>query len=428
MKMDKSIIDFLNKKKECEDVVLVYEGEDSNLTRVGENRITQNMSKKIEKITVEAVKEGRIGSAVTTANNRDAILKSLRDAEEIASHIPRDPEFVPPLEPADCTEVNREVESTAKATPLMKAEKILRIIEKAKKKKATVAGSFSNEQGMIAIMNTRGLSCSHRFTNADFSVTVSVDDASGFASAVDEDIEKIDVDSLFEDALKKAELGKNPMEIEPGDYPVFIDNLALGDFMFYLVFLMQKRSADEGWSFFSGKEGTKIACPEITIFSDPAHPQNPSVPFDISNGGLPLNKKIWIENGVLKELWTSRYWAEKNGIEATGMPTNLIMEGGKLSREDIISKIDYGLLVNRFWYIRFVNRQELILTGMTRDGLFLIEDGKISKAVKNMRFNDSPFSLLNSLKYLGEGERVYGKNLVPSIFAEKFHFASATKF
>lgn len=428
MNIDKSIIDFLNEKKECEDVVLVYEGEDSNLSRVGENRITQNMSKKIEKITVKAVKDGRIGSAVTTANNKDAILKSLRDAEEIASNIPEDPEFVSPLEPADCKSVNREVESTAKETPLMKAEKILQIIEKAKKKKATVAGSFSNEKGTIQIMNTRGFSCGHRFTNADFSVTVSLDDASGFASAADEDIEKIDVDSLFESALKKAELGKNPAEIEPGDYPVFIDNLALGDLMFYLVFLMQKRAADEGWSFFSGKEGKKIASPEITLFSDPAHPQNPSVPFDTSNDGLPLDKKVWIESGVLKELWTNRYWAKKKGIKPSGMPTNLIMKGGRLSGEDILSKIDYGLLINRFWYIRFVNRQELILTGMTRDGLFLIEDGKISKAVKNMRFNDSPFSLLTSLKYLGESKRVYGQYLVPSIFAEKFHFASATQF
>lgn len=428
MNIDKSIIDFLNKKKECEEVVLVYEGEDSNLSRVGENRITQNMSKKIEKITVKAVKDRRVGSAVTTANNKEAILKSLKDAEEIASSIPEDPEFVPPLGPADCKKVNREVESTVKATPLMKAEKILKIIEKAKKKKSTVAGSFANKQGMVAIMNTRGLSCSHRFTNADFSVTVSLDDGSGFATEVDEDIDKIDVDSLFESALERADLGKKPEEIEPGDYPVYIENLALGDLMFYLNYLMQKRAADEGWSFFSSKEGKEIASAEITLFSDPAHPQNPSTPFDISNGGLPLEKKVWIENGILKELWTSRYWAKKTGVKPSGMPSNLIMNGGKLSREEILSKIDYGLLVNRLWYIRFVNRQELILTGMTRDGLFLIEDGKISKAVKNMRFNDSPFSLLNSLKYLGESKRVYGQYLVPSIFAEKFHFASATQF
>lgn len=428
MKIEESLINFLNKKKQCDDVVLIYEGTDSNLSRFGENRITQNMSKKIEKITIKAIKEERIGLAVTTKNARDSLLRTLRNAEDIASTIPKDPEFMPPLQPCKCKDVNREVEATARMTPLKKAKEILRIVEKAKKRNVIVAGYFSNGRVIHSIMNTKGFFCNHTFTNAGFSITASKDDSSGSAEKSDEDVRKINVYKLFNTALLKAELGRIPVEIEPGDYPVFFEPLALGDLMWFIHFLMEKRTADEGWSFFSGKEGKKIASQSVTIFSDPSYAGNPSIPFDISNDGLPLKREGWIRNGILKKLWTTRYWAKKKNIKATGVPSNLIMKGNNKTNEEIIKKVDYGLLVTRSWYIRFVNRKELILTGMTRDGLFLLENGKISKAVKNMRFNDSPFTLLSTVKYLGKPERVGGIFLIPPVFAEKFHFASTTKF
>ncbi|MCK4584789.1 TldD/PmbA family protein, partial [candidate division WOR-3 bacterium] len=341
---------------------------------------------------------------------------------------PKDPEFMPPLQPCKCKVVNREVETTARITPLMKAKQIFKLIERAKKKKAIAAGYFYNGKTTLSILNTRGFFCSHTFTNAEFSITVSIFGSSGFADASDEDIQKIDANRLFRTALHKAEIGKNPVEIEPGDYPVLLEPIALGSLMWYLNILMDRRTADEGWSFFSRKEGKRIASSNITLFSDPTHAENPALPFDINNEGLPLKKQIWIKNGVLNKLWTTRYWAKKKDVETTGMPSNLIMKGTNTTTEEIIKKVNYGLLVTRLWYIRFVNRKELILTGMTRDGLFLVENGKISKAVKNMRFNDSPFTILSTVKYLGKPERVEGKLLIPSIFAERFHFASTTKF
>lgn len=428
MKIDKSIIDLLKKHKQCDDVIICYKEVDSNLSRFGENRITQNMSKKIEEITVKAVKEERVGSAVTTKADRNSLLKTLKNAESIASTIPKDPEFMPPLQSRKCKDVNREVEATARITPLMKAKQILRIIERAKKKNAIAAGYFYNTKTTLSILNTKGFFCSHTLTNADFSITVSVGDSSGFADASDEDIKKIDAYRLFRTALHKAEIGINPVEIKPGNYPVLLEPIALGRLMWVLYFLMDKRVSDEGWSFFSKKEGKKIASTNITIFSDPYYPENPGIPFDFENDGIPLKKHTWIKNGILNKLWTNRYWAKKRGIKATGVPSNLIMNGTNKTNEEIIKKVNYGLLVTRLWYIRFVNRKELILTGMTRDGLFLVENGKISKAVKNMRFNDSPFTILSTVKYLGKPERVEGRLLIPSIFAERFHFASTTKF
>lgn len=428
MKIDKSLIDFLRREKECDDVILHYEERNSNLSRFGENRITQNMSMKIETIKIRAIKDGRIGSATTTKMDRNSLIRAMRIAEDIASTMPKDPEFMPPLRPQEYKDVKREIEATARTTPLMKAKKILEIVKKAKKKNATIAGYFYNGKVKTSFMNTRGFFCNHTLTSAKFSITVSMDGSSGFAEKYDEDVRKIDVMSIFATALQKAEMGINPVEIIPGDYPVLFEPLALGRLMWFLNILMDKRTADEGWSFFSRKEGKKIASSNITLFSDPSHAENPGFPFDIENDGLPLKKQIWMQNGVLNKLWTKRYWAKKKGIKATGVPSNLIMKGTNITTEEILKKIDYGLLVTRLWYIRFVNRKELILTGMTRDGLFLVENGKISKAVKNMRFNDSPFTILSTVKYLGKPERVEGRFLVPAVFAKKFHFASTTKF
>ncbi|MCK4233913.1 hypothetical protein KAX75_05760, partial [candidate division WOR-3 bacterium] len=310
MKIDKSIIDLLMKHKECDNVIIHYKRVNSNLSRFGENRITQNMSKKIEEMTIKAIKKERVGSAVTTNVNKNSLLKTLKIAESIASTMPSDPEFMPPLQPCKCKNVNREVEATARITPLMKAKQISKIVERAKRKNALAAGYFYNTKTTISILNTRGFFCSHTLTNAEFSITVSVDGSSGFAVASDEDIRKIDTNRLFGTALRKSEIGINPVEIAPGDYPVLLEPIAFGSLMWYLNIFMDKRTADEGWSFFSGKEGKKIASSKITLFSDPTNAQNPGFPFDIENGGLPLEKQIWIKNGVLNKLWTTRYWAK----------------------------------------------------------------------------------------------------------------------
>jgi predicted Zn-dependent protease len=339
-----------------------------------------------------------------------------------------DPEFVPPLKPQACMKVDMVVDKTARITPLEKAKKILKITEEAKRKNATLAGYFENGKSKLAILNTRGFCCNHSLTESTFSVTAKINGASGFAETSHEDVNQVDVERLFQTALNKAEMNRNPVELPPGEYPVILEPLALGRLLFFLQFLMDKRSADEGWSYFAKKEGKKVAAPSITLYSDPAFLECPSTPFDFQNEGIPLKKQVWIKDGVLKKLWTTRYWAKKQGIKATGMPLNLIIKGGTASIEDMITKAKSGLLITRLWYIRFVNRRELILTGMTRDGLFLVENGRVSKAVKNMRFNDSPFTILKKAKMLGQPARAEGRFYVPSVYASKFNFASVTKF
>jgi predicted Zn-dependent protease len=379
-------------------------------------------------VTVKAIKGSRVGSAVTTRSDTSGLLAALRNAEHMSATMPEDPEFMPPLEPQQYAQIPMVSEATARITPLAKAKQILKMVERAEKDHATVAGYFSNGKKGFTVMNTRGLYCGQSLTDSAFSITVKIDDASGFAEASHEDVKQLDVERLYATALGKATMGKDPLELPAGEYPVILEPLAMGEFLFYLQYLMDRRSADEGWSYFSKKEGKRIAAPSITVFSDPEFGQCPGIPFDFQNEGIPLKKQVWIREGVLKKLWTDRYWAKKKGVKPTGIPLNLIIKGSSTSVGDMIAKVHHGLLITRLWYIRFVNRKELILTGMTRDGLFLIEDGRISKAVKNMRFNDSPFTLLKGAKMLGKSERVGGRFYVPPLYASKFNFASVTKF
>ncbi len=428
MRIDERMIDFLAQKKECDDVVLHRYGDDSNLSRFGMNRITQNMSKRIEQLTIKAIKGRSVGEAVTTRANKTALLKTLRRAEGIAATMPEDPEFIAPLGAGQYQRVGMAVEKTARITPLAKAKKILTITEKAKKRNAILAGYYENKKLRFTVLNTRGLYCDQTTTLSTFSITAKIDGASGFAEASHEDVDRVNVNQLFQTALGKAQLNKDPVELPPGEYPVILEPIALGSLLFFLAFLMDARSADEGWSYFANKIGKKIAAPSVTMFSDPAHQECPSIPFDFQHDGIPLRKQVWVKDGVLKKLWTDGYWARKKGIKATGMPLNLIIKGGTASLDEMISKANRALLVTRLWYIRFVNRRALILTGMTRDGLFLVENGKIAKAVKNMRFNDSPFTVLKGAKALGRQARAEGRFYVPALYAKKFNFASVTKF
>jgi len=190
---------------------------------------------------------------------------------------------------------------------------------------------------------------------------------------------------------------------------------------------MDRRAADEGYVYFSGRLGMKIVSEGINLYSDPYHVDNPSEPF-VSENGLPLDKTYLIENGILKNLATSRYWAKKKNLNPCGFPTNVILQGGSKSLSEIIKECDDALLITRLWYIRFVNRMDLILTGMTRDGLYKVKDGKIVKSYRNMRFNDSPIRLLDSVTELGIQKRIEGYCLVPPIFAKGFKLSSATLF
>ncbi len=198
---------------------------------------------------------------------------------------------------------------------------------------------------------------------------------------------------------------------------------------------LDARSADEGRSPFvkaggGNKIGEKIVDSRVTIFSDPADPQLLAQPFD--GEGLPLARQVWIENGALRQLYYSRFWAKKNAKQATGFPSSIKMSGGSTSVDEMIRGTDRGVLVTRLWYLREVDPRTILYTGLTRDGTFLIENGKISRSIQNFRFNESPLFMLNNLEALGKAERLAGTEqggaiVMPSIKVRDFDFTSLSE-
>jgi predicted Zn-dependent protease len=242
----------------------------------------------------------------------------------------------------------------------------------------------------------------------------------------------MDVKKATTVAAQKAAGSMAAKAIEPGKYTVILEPAAVSVLLENIMFALDARQADEGRSFLSKpggktKLGEKLVDERVTIYSDP---QNPMLPTSNWNSdGRPQEKITWIDKGVIKNFYYSRYWAQKQGVKAIPGPDSMIMEGGTASLEDLIKGTDKGILVTRLWYIRTVDPQTLLLTGLTRDGTFYIENGQIKFPVKNFRFNESPIIMLNNIEALGKPERcVSGEStyhyLLPPIKVRDFTFTS----
>jgi predicted Zn-dependent protease len=223
--------------------------------------------------------------------------------------------------------------------------------------------------------------------------------------------------------------------IEPGRYTVILEPTAVGNLVQLVAFQFSARSADEGRSFFTKpgggtKIGMKVVDERVTLTSDPSDPDAPATPF--TPEGLPVPTTTWIENGVVKNLAYDRYWAQKQGKAPTPFGGTLRMSGGHTSIEEMIAATSRGILVTRFWYIRPVDPRTILYTGLTRDGTFLIENGKLTRAVKNLRYNESPIFMLNNLEAMGRPVRVSASEaggpglaiVVPPIKVRDFSFTS----
>ena len=355
---------------------------------------------------------GKRSGTVTTAEFDDVSLqRAMRNAEEIAQLSPENPEAMPSIGPQSFTPVRAFFDDVAAASPDWRASSIGTAIELSKQKEVVSAGFIETSAALQAVANGKGLFGFDRFTAVDYNLTARTPDGSGsgWAARSVNELRQLDPAKLAAAAIDKAARSKNPSAIEPGKYTVVLEPAALADLLVNFVFSADARQADEGRSFFSKKgggnrTGEQVLGAKVRIFSDPAHPLAPSVAFD--GEGLPIGNSQWVEAGVMKNLLYSRFWAEKQGKPPTAGPSNLIMEGGTSTMADLISGTERGILVTRFWYIRPLDPQTIMLTGLTRDGLFLIEKGKVTRAIKNMRWNDSPIVALNNIEAMTPAERV----------------------
>ncbi|AYA38132.1 TldD/PmbA family protein [Hymenobacter oligotrophus] len=423
----KKVMSF-TKADECE---ANLNGRTSGNVRYARNTVTTAGAADNVSLVVQCWFGRRSGVATCNQFDDETLRRCVQRAEEIARLAPEDPDYMPRLSPQQYLTANSFAQSTAGITPDFRAQAAGDSIALCEARKLTAAGYLEDGASFAAIRNSKGLEAYQQFTNLDFSVTVRTPDGlgSGYAVADFTDAAKFDAKAMTKVAADKASASVSAKAIEPGKYTVILEPAALVSdegLINRLVWAFDAREADEGRSFLSKKgggtrKGEKLFDPRVSISVDPTNLLAPSGVFD--NEGLPVKKLPIIEKGVVKNLYYSRFWAEKNKVAPTGFTGNFVMEGGTASTADLIKSTQKGILVTRLWYIRDVDPQTLLVTGLTRDGTFYIENGKIKHPVKNMRFNESPVIMLNNIEAVGRAQRL-GGNLVPPLKIRDFTFTS----
>lgn len=421
-----------SKAEQCE---INLNGGDSSNIRYARNSVSTSGAISRNSLAVASAFGKKMGVATINEFDDASLEKVVRRSEELAQLAPENPEFMPFLGPQKYSLQSKTfVPGTAALTPKDRADMVQASLKVSKDAGLTAAGFLENSTGFSAMMNSKGLFAYNTSTDINFSVTLRTADGkgSGYATKGYNDASKMDTLAFSTIAAKKATGSATAKALEPGKYTVILEPAAGIVLLEQLYGSLDARSADEGRSFLSkpgGKTrlGEKLVDERVNIYSDPS---NPELPTSVWNGdGFPMNKVSWIEKGVVKNLSYSRFWAEKKGVQPIPSPDGIIMEGGTQTLEELIKGTEKGILVTRLWYIRPVDPQTLLYTGLTRDGTFYIENGKIKFPVKNFRFNESPVIMLNNLEALGKSERTVsgesGQNaLIPPMKIRDFTFSS----
>ena len=406
-------------------------------TRFAVNQVSTGGDNYDTAVTVAAYAGRRVASSTTNQLDDASLRQAAQMAERLARLAPEDPEFLPELDAQQYEAGRNWSETTASLDPQGRADAVRAITSPATQGGLVSTGYLDTRAGASAVANTNGLFAYSRATGAALTTTVRTPDGtgSGWAGASHHDWSRIDAVSLGARAAEKARASRNPAAVEPGRYTVVLEPTAVGNLVQFISFALNARAADEGRSFFSkagggNKLGMKVVDERVTLLSDPFDADVAGAPF--TGEGLPTRRSVWIENGVVKNLNYDRYWAQKKGVSPTASGGSLRMNGGSSTTEEMIASTQRGLLVTRFWYLRPVDQRTILYTGLTRDGTFLIENGKITRAVKNLRFNDSPVFMLNNLEALGTPVRVSASEdggpgqavMVPPLKVRDFNFTS----
>jgi PmbA protein len=413
----------------------------SALTRFANNGIHQNVASEQRYLSVRAVLEHRTARASTNRLDEASIRATVERAFELARLSAADPDLPPLAEPEAVSEVDRFDAATAAATPRDRAAAVAEAIGIVESAGQTAAGIFSTGQSVEAVLNSRGLAAYHAETQAQFSITAMAEDSSGWAKAGAPGCRELDPPALARRASAKAAAGRNPREIEPGRYTVILEASAVGDLAGQMFADFSATSVRDQRSFLTGRVGAKLFGDAIRITDDVYHPLQTGAPFD--GEGVPRRRLALVEGGVVRELPYSRQAARREGVMPTGhgfplpneegeAPLNIVFDGGGETLESLIAATPRGVLVTRLWYIREVDPYEKIMTGMTRDGTFLVEDGRIVCGLRNLRFNESLVEMLNRVEAMSAAARTCGEEsfpmVAPALRVRDFHFTEVTKF
>ena len=423
------------------DVEALIGSEREALTRFSNNAIHQNVSEQARALSVRVVIDQKTARASTNQFDDDSVRRTVEAAIALTKSVEPDPALLPLHEPEPYTDVVRFDRDTAEASPQRRAHAVaeaIRIVESASQ---TAAGIYSTKSAAMGIYNSRGVSAWHEETVACFSITAMAEDSSGWAKASAVRLADLDPAALARGASRKARVSAKPREIDPGDYVVVLEPAAVLDLVGQMFADFSGTAVADERSFLTGRVGEKLFGDNIHIYDDVYHPLQAGAAFD--GEGVPRQRLTLVEAGVPRELTYSRASAQKAGTKTTGhgfplpnevgeAPLNIVIAGGDTPVDAMIASTERGVLVTRLWYIREVDPYEKIMTGMTRDGTFLIEDGKVVAGLKNFRFNQGLSELLSNVEAMSPGVRATGEEafdmVVPAMKASNFHFTEVTRF
>jgi predicted Zn-dependent protease len=443
-KLSGKVLSF-SKAPECEVVLL-----ETSLahTRFAANEITTSGTARDLSVSITSRGDGRSGNVRVNDLDDDALRKAVALSEELMRAATPDPEFVPGLPPQEYPDVRSFHEDAAKAGALEHRPLVKAALDEARARSLTAAGFSETLVTASAIANKKGNFGFHVGSAARYSTTMRTADGtgSGWAGFDSPRLGDVRAAALAARAAKKAQASAAPKELAPGAYTVILEPRAVADVLGNLFSSLTRRTVDEGRSFLSkpgggNRIGEQVFAPGVMLRSDPFDPRLSGRPWagggpgggggflgfggfgGGGSAGLPARKTTWVEKGVVKAVPVDRWWAAKNGLEALPFSGSLVLEGGSGTLDDLVAGTERGLLVTHFFYIRSVNAQTGALTGLTRDGLWLVEKGKVVGPVQNFRFNDSPVNLLKNVEAMSASESA-GTMVAPAIRARDFRFTS----
>jgi predicted Zn-dependent protease len=385
-------------------------------------------------LSVQVAFGRRVGTTTINEFSDAALERAVRRAEDLARLAPENPEFMPAVGPQTYRPTATWSDATAAVTPEQRAEVARASIEPCRAENLIAAGFLDDSASFVAFANSNGAFGYQRATGMDYTCTVRTEDGtgSGWVGRNLKDISGFDPAADIQVAMRKAAASAEARALEPGKYTVILEPAAASGLITFMTRYFDARQADEGRSFLSkagggNKLGEQVFDPRVNFINDPWHEGAETLPWD--GDGLPRERRALVEDGRIANLNYSRYWADRQGQPVVGQPGNLIMLGGTKSTTDLVRETERGILVTRTWYIRMVDPQTVLLTGLTRDGTFYIENGELRYPVKNFRFNESPVIMLNNIDDLGRPVRVAGNNssftvMIPPMRIRDFTFTS----
>lgn len=464
------IFDRIKKLSTADEVEVLFSGGHFALTRFANNTIHQNVAEENYVVSVRSVFAGRTARAFTNKFDDESLRQVVKSAESLAKVQHPDADLLPMPDSQEAAGIpgagrtgespvsiravpSRHFEATAAITPELRADGVKKIVGVAEKHKLTTAGVFSSAESLEGILNSRGLSDWHTQTLAEVSITMLDADSSGWQKANSPDFTKLDPLRLAEVAAQKAVDSARPREIPAGKYTVILEPAAVLDIVGFMFWDYSGMAILDQRSFLTGRIGTKLFGDNITIWDDVAHPLQTGAPFD--GEGVQRQRVALVENGIVRRVVYARATAERmkrskqkdkaGPIAATGhgfalpnemgeMPQNIVFApvGDPQTVEQMIASTERGVLVTRLWYIREVEPFEKMLTGMTRDGTFYVENGRVQGGVRNFRLNESLIHMLSNVEAMSVPARSCGEEsfdmVVPAMKVKEFNFTEVTKF